>query len=67
MEEHEGEVFKHPNGYLVVKSDQRENGLFGQKTGKVNLFILEAKNFGGELTPEIESQLESIGIFSVYD
>jgi hypothetical protein len=67
MEENEGEVFKHPDGYLVVKSDQREGGLFSQKTGKVNLFSLEAKNFAGVLTPEIESQLESIGIFSIYD
>lgn len=67
MEEYEAEVFKHPNGYLVVKSAQRKSGIFSQKTGKINLFALEAKDFVGELTPEVEEKLESIGIFSVYD
>lgn len=67
MEEHEAEVFKHPDGYLVIKSDQRESGPFSKKTGKKLLFSLEVKNFAGELTPEMESQLESIGIFNVYD
>ena len=67
MKEYEAEVFKHPDGYLVIKSDQREGGLFSKKTGKKLLFSLEVKNYAGELTPEIESRLESIGIFNVYD
>ena len=67
MEEEEAEVFKHPDGYLVVKSAQRKAGPFSEKTGKMNLFSLEAKNYAGKLTPEIEEKLESIGIFSVYD
>ena len=67
MEEDEAEVFKHPDGYLVIKSAERKGGIFGPKTGKINLFCLQAKDFAGELTPEIEKKLKSIGIFSMYD
>lgn len=59
-------VFKHPDGHLVIKSKER-NHVFGKRTGKTNLFSLTVKNFAGELTPEIESQLKYIGIFNVYN
>ena len=66
MSEDKEEVFKHPDGYLIVKSEERKH-VFGEKTGKIHLYSLVVQNFVGELTPEIESQLESVGIFSVYD